>query len=75
LHINAIFLPRQAQDKHRENSKQTTVFQGANGQDCAHSFNEQRACGVPVSVADKVSAAGGTAAAAAAPLLVLLLLV
>ena len=50
-------------------------FQGANGQDCAHSFNEQRACGVPVSVADKVSAAGGTAAAAAAPLLVLLLLV
>jgi hypothetical protein len=26
LYTNAIFLPRQAWDKHRENSKKTTVF-------------------------------------------------
>ena len=42
----------------------TTVASGANGQDCAHSFNEQRACGVTPAV--KTSAA-----AAAAPVLVL----
>jgi hypothetical protein len=29
LYINAIFLPRQAWDKHRENSKKTTVFSRA----------------------------------------------
>ena len=30
LYIKMIFLPRQAQDKHRENSKKSTVFlQGA----------------------------------------------
>ena len=28
LYVNAIFLPRQARDKHRENSKTTTVFSG-----------------------------------------------
>eukprot|EP01046_Picozoa_sp_COSAG06_P074872 COSAG06_NODE_23118_length_702_cov_0.862355_1_plen_130_part_10 len=28
LYKNVIFLPRQAQDKHRENSEKTTVFSG-----------------------------------------------
>ena len=45
----------------------TTVASGANGQDCAHSYNEQRACGE-----DPIDPVKTAAAAAAAPVLLLL---
>ena len=43
-HINAIFLPRQAQDKHGENSKKSTVFlqNGAHSTSKKHTRNGPR---------------------------------
>jgi hypothetical protein len=42
LYITVIFLPRQARDKHRENSKKARCLTG--GECCGHILEEEAAC-------------------------------